>query len=86
MQETQETQVQYLDQEDPLERQWHPLQSSCLGTPMDRGAWGAGPGVVPGLQGVTEDSDMTEQLSTHTSKLGQHRVFTGSSFPGSRQS
>ena len=37
----------------------NPLQYSCLGNPMDRGAWQA---TVPG---VTE-SDMTGQLSPHT--------------------
>ena len=36
----QETQVQYLGPEDPLEeKNGNPLQYSCLGNPMDRGAW-----------------------------------------------
>ena len=35
----QETQVQSLGEEDPLERKW--LQYSCLENPMDRGAWWA---------------------------------------------
>ena len=30
--------VQSLGQEDPLEREWQPLQYSCLGNPMDTGA------------------------------------------------
>ena len=30
-----------LGQEDPLEREWQPLQYSCLENPMDRGAWWA---------------------------------------------
>ena len=34
----QETQVQSLGQEDPLEKEW---QYSCLENPMDRGAWQA---------------------------------------------
>ena len=38
----QETQVQSLGQEDPLEEGiGNPLQYSCLGNPMDRGAWRA---------------------------------------------
>ena len=37
----QETQVRSLDQEDPLEKWQHLLQYSCLGNPMDRGAWWA---------------------------------------------
>ena len=47
MQETQETQVRYLGQEDPLEKEMaHPLQYFCQENPMDRGtSWG--------LQGVT---------------------------------
>ena len=42
----------------PIVKQ-HPLQSSCLENPADRGSWGATVG------GVSE-SDTTEQLSTHT--------------------
>ena len=36
----QETLVQSLGWEDPLARAWQ-LQYSCLGNPMDRGAWRA---------------------------------------------
>ena len=43
MQQTQETQVQSLGQEDPPgEGNGNPLQHSCLENPMDRGAWRAG--------------------------------------------
>ena len=42
----QETQVQSLGQEDPWRRNGNPLQYSCLGNPMDRGAWRA---TVPGV-------------------------------------
>ena len=35
------------------------LQCSCLGNPMDRGAWWAT------VRGVAQESDTTEQLSTH---------------------
>ena len=38
----------------------NPLQYSCLGNPMDRGAWQAT------VHGVAKESDMTEQLSPHT--------------------
>ena len=42
MQETQETQVQSLGREDPLEKEIATHSSiSCLGNPMDRGAWKA---------------------------------------------
>ena len=42
MQETKERQVQSRGQEDPLEKEMeNPLQYSCLGNPMDRGAWQA---------------------------------------------
>ena len=42
VQETQETQVQSLGREDPLEEEnGNPLRYSCLENPMDRGAWGA---------------------------------------------
>ena len=37
----QETWVQSLGWEDPLEEDLHPLQHSCLENPMDRGAWWA---------------------------------------------
>ena len=38
----QETQVQYLGQEDPLQKGiGNPLQYSCLENSMDRGAWQA---------------------------------------------
>ena len=42
----------------------NPLQNSCLGYPMDKGAWGAT---------VHKESDMTERLSMHTPhvRLGQ---------------
>ena len=44
----QETQVQSLDWEDPLEKGMatHPLQYSCLENSMDRGAWWAKDGGV----------------------------------------
>ena len=38
----QETRVQSLGREDPLEKGMaYPLQYSCLGNPMDRGTWWA---------------------------------------------
>ena len=41
-QEAQETQVRPLSREDPLEEEMaNPVQYSCLGNPMDRGAWWA---------------------------------------------
>ena len=40
VQETQETWVQSLGQEDPLKKEnGNPLQYSCLENPMDRGTW-----------------------------------------------
>ena len=41
MQETYETQVRSLGQEDPRGGHGNPLQYSCLENPMDRGAWWA---------------------------------------------
>ena len=53
MQETQEIQVLSLGWEDsPEEGNGKPLQYSCLGSPMDRGAWRA---TVMGLQRVWHD-------------------------------
>ena len=37
----QQTQIQSLDQKDPLEEEGNPLQYSCLENFMDRGAWWA---------------------------------------------
>ena len=54
MQETQETQVQSLGQEEPHgEGNGNPLQYSCLENSMDRGAWRATVHAV-------KESDMTE--------------------------
>ena len=45
----------------PGEGNGYPLQYSCLGNPMDRGAWWAA------VHGVIKESDTTEQLiDTHT--------------------
>ena len=49
----QETRVRSLDGEDPLEKKM-PLQYSCLGNPMDRGAWWVT------VQEVLKECDMTE--------------------------
>ena len=37
----QEMQVRFPGQEDPIEGKGNPRQGSCLGNPMDRGAWQA---------------------------------------------
>ena len=44
----------------PGEENGNPLQCSCLDNPMDRRTWW----VV--VHGVTEESDMTEQINKHT--------------------
>ena len=73
MQETQEIQVQSLDQEDPLqEGTGNPLQYSCLENPMDRGGWRAT------VHGVTESQTQLEQLSTHT-RIWQQEIQKESS-------
>ena len=62
MQEMQETQVPSLSRErSPGEGNGNPLQQSCLGNPMDRGAWRA---IV--LVGHKE-SDTTEHSDKHSS-------------------
>jgi len=43
----------------PGERNGNPLQYSCLGNPMDRGAWQA---IV---HGITKESDTTWQLNNN---------------------
>ena len=50
--------VQSLGQEDLLEKgNDNPLQYSCLGNPMDRGAWRAT------VHGITKELDITERLN-----------------------
>ena len=44
----------------PREGNGNPIQYSCLGNPLDRGAWQAT------VHGVAKEFDMTEPLSTHT--------------------
>ena len=46
----------------------NPLQYSCLGNPMNRGAWWAS------VHGVTEESDMTEQLNKNNNMDGYFPV------------
>ena len=66
MQETQETWVQYLGWEDPLEEEnGNPLQYSCLENSMDEGPWRA---IV---QRVSKESDATEWLIMHSCSFGQ---------------
>ena len=55
----------------PAERNSNPLQYSCLGNPMDRGAWRAT------VHGVTKESDTTQWLNSNNNK-GQGGVFTPS--------
>ena len=58
MQETQKTQFKPWDQEDSLgEGNGNPLHNSCLGNPMDRGAWQA---IV---HEVAKELDATLQLN-----------------------
>ena len=49
----------------PGEEKGNLLQYSCLENPMDREAWQAT------VHGVTKQSDMIEQLSTHRNLKGQ---------------
>ena len=45
----------------------NPLQYSCLGNPMDRGAWRAT------VRGVTKESDMTEH-TVHGAMMGGYHL------------
>ena len=47
----------------PGEGNGNPLQFSCLGNPMDRGAWQIT------VHGGHKELDMTEQLSLHSETL-----------------
>jgi len=53
----------------PVGGNGYPLQYSCLGTPMDRGAWQAT------VHGVAKEWDMTEQLKNNNSNNGFHELF-----------
>ena len=56
----QETWVRSLGGEDsPEGGHLNPLQYSCLGNPMDRGAWQAS------VHGVAKELDMTEHARMH---------------------
>ena len=51
----------------------NPLQYSCLGNPMDRGAWWA---IV---RGVKKESDTTERLNSNWTQLSLHSCGLGQS-------
>ena len=66
----QETQVRSLDWEDaPREGNGNPLQYSCLGNPMDRGAWQA---TVYGSQSVRYDLATKQQQNRVTAKFWKY--------------
>ena len=50
----------------PGEGNGNPFQCSCLGNPMDRGAWRAT------VHGVAKESNMTEWLNSNSLKTAQH--------------
>ena len=76
MQETQETPVQSLGQENPPGAgNANPLQYSCLENLMDRGAWRAT------VHGVTQSqSDITERLTISLSSEGKAEALLEVSF------
>ena len=55
--------VRSLGREEPRRRQWHPLQHSRLGNPMDRGAWRA---TVCGITKRVAHNLATEQQQQQT--------------------
>ena len=62
----QETRVRSLGGEDPLEEGiGNPLQYSCLGNPMDRGAWWA---TVPWSCRELDMTEATEHSKAHLAK------------------
>ena len=58
----------------PGEGNGNPLQYSCLGNPMDRGAWWAT------VHGVTESDTTDSQLTEHAGKVELHFRQKTSSF------
>ena len=65
----QEMQLQSLGRKDPLEKEsGNPLQYSCLGNPMGRGAWWA---IV---HGVAKHSDMTQHLNNNKKTSARLKV------------
>ena len=69
----QNTWVQSLGQEDLLEKKWQPTPISCLGNPMDRGAWEAT------VQGVVKSQ--TDLLTEHTCIRDWRRVSSDRGLP-----
>ena len=66
----QEMQVRSLGQEDsPGERNGNPLQYSCLGNPMDGGAWQAT------VHGVAKELDTTYQLNNKDSFQDRGKIL-----------
>ena len=55
----------------PGEGNGNPLQYSCLGNPMDGGAWGAT------VHGVTKDSNTTERLNSNSPEKRITQVHKG---------
>ena len=51
----------------PAEANGNPLQSSCLGNPMDRRAWRAT------VHGVTKEMDTTQRLNNNNPKATEAR-------------
>ena len=50
----------------PGEGNGNPLQYSCLGNPLDRGAWWAT------VHGAAKESDLTEHTHTHIPRERDH--------------
>ena len=60
MQETRQTRVRSLGQENPWRRKWQPAPVFLPGESHDRGAWRAT------VHGVAKELDTTERMCTHT--------------------
>ena len=65
MQETQETEIDPWVKKLPGGRNGNPLQYSCLGNPVDRGAWRAT------VHGVTKSCTQLKQPSRHAQLRGE---------------